>query len=222
MARQLNDLSGKKFGRLRVLRRVPHHFGDHEAKWICVCRCGRKKVIAGYSLSGGYTNSCGCYRRECSRKRAINNTLGLRHGHARRKPGATKTYSAWRSMFQRCYNPKNKGFHRYGGRGIFVAAQFRRFEGFLAYLGEKPKGMSLDRIDNNGAYAPGNVRWATVKTQNLNTRRNRRLTLNGKTLTLKEWCDRLNISQTTIQWRLKAGWPLERTLTTKGKATHVS
>lgn len=221
MARPVNDLSGKKFGRLRVLRRLPPHVGDHGAKWICLCRCGRKKVIPSDCLSAGYTKSCGCYRRECSRKRAIKNPPGLRHGHARRKPGKTRTYSTWSSMLNRCNNPKNKGFHRYGGRGIFVAPQFRRFEGFLAYLGEKPKGMTLDRIDNNGPYAPGNVRWATVGTQNCNTRRNRRLTLNGQTLTLKEWCDRLNISQNTIQWRLKA-WPLERTLTTKGKATHVS
>jgi hypothetical protein len=107
-------------------------------------------------------------------------------------------------MRSRCYNSKHPSFHHYGGRGIDVCEQWRNdFDRFFLDMGERPEGKSLDRIDNELGYFPENCRWATVKEQLNNQRRNRRLTLDGHTQTVSQWSDQLNVAQSTLHKRLK-------------------
>jgi hypothetical protein len=126
-----------------------------------------------------------------------------------------KEYAAWANMKARCSNPKNNTYKHYGGRGIFVDESLSTFEGFLTALGKAPLGTSLDRIDNNGPYAVGNVRWADKLTQMSNRRANRLLTYNGESKTLAEWSRTLGISLQTIWARLNYGHSVERALSTK-------
>jgi len=122
------------------------------------------------------------------------------------------TYHTWTGMKDRCGNRKNKRFHRYGARGISVCDRWESFENFLADMGEKPPGMSLDRIDNNGNYCPENCRWATGKQQARNKSNNTLMTHAGKTQTMQEWSEELGITSSTISWRLQRGWSDEQCL----------
>lgn len=124
-------------------------------------------------------------------------------------------YRAWLGAKSRCYNPKTPHFHNYGGRGIYMADEWRHnFKRFYADMGPQPVGKSLDRIDNNGPYGPGNCRWATHLEQCRNTRANRRLTFNGLTQTATDWADHVGLRKTTLMERLYKGWTVERALTT--------
>ena len=105
-------------------------------------------------------------------------------------------------MMARCFDQSNKKYDNYGGRGITVCDQWLQFENFYADMGERPKGLTIERIDNNGHYESGNCRWATWKEQANNTRRNRRITFGGESLTLTEWARRLSISPSTLHGRL--------------------
>jgi hypothetical protein len=115
-------------------------------------------------------------------------------------------------MLQRCTNPKNPSFERYGGRGITVCERWRDFAAFQADMGEPPAGLTLDRKDNDLGYQPENCRWATDAEQTRNTRRNRRLTLDGRTQCMSDWARELGIRQQLISRRLSDGWPVERAL----------
>lgn len=124
-------------------------------------------------------------------------------------------------MKQRCKNPKNSFYSSYGGRGIKVSQEFESFTEFFAHIGPRPVGLTLDRIDNDGDYAPGNVRWATPQAQMLNRSDNTRLTLNGLTKTMCEWSRELGISQSAICQRLyKLKWSVEKALTTPVMTMH--
>jgi hypothetical protein len=133
------------------------------------------------------------------------------HGHTRRldKP-STKTYECWRGMRERCLNPRSKNFPQYGGRGIRVCERWQDFENFLADMGEKPVGTSIDRVDMNGNYELSNCRWVTSKDQARNRRTNIRLSISGETLCVKEWSERGGISYGTILDRISAGWDHKR------------
>lgn len=133
----------------------------------------------------------------------------IHHGHA---PGHSPSpeYVCWQSMRDRCANPKNRSFADYGGRGITVCAEWERsFAAFLAAVGPKPSpAHSIDRIDNERGYEPGNVRWATRTEQNRNKRNARMVTLDGITRTVPEWCVHFGISIKTFDSRTRAGWPI--------------
>lgn len=126
----------------------------------------------------------------------------------------TSTYSVWATMKARCSNCNNANYHNYGGRGITVSDSWQKFENFYADMGERPEGMSLDRIDNDKGYSADNCRWASVKQQMRNTRINNWITFNGKTQILKDWADELGLSEQVIHRRLnKCGWSVEDALT---------
>lgn len=117
-----------------------------------------------------------------------------------------KEYMVWKGIFSRCYNPTTKGYHRYGGRGIKVCERWRSFINFLDDMGERPEGMTLDRINNDGDYEPGNCRWATYQQQAQNKSTNVNITINGETHCLAEWSRRSGISDSVLRKRLNDGW----------------
>lgn len=150
------------------------------------------------------------YQANWAIKRGINSGNCKKCSNAFRTHGKsrTKIYQIWLAMRQRCYHLTNKQYKYYGGRGIKVCDKWKKFENFFADMGERPEGLSLDRIDNNGNYCPENCRWATRKEQSRNTGRNIRITLNGKTKVLKDWAKDTGINYYTLRGRLRKGWSI--------------
>jgi len=203
------DLTNQRFGKLLVLgpfKKGPGRQRGFEYSWLCRCDCGVEKYIKQEYLRSGKTNSCGCLRRETMAAKQF------KHGYSR-----TRTYRSWQRIKQRCHDSNNPAYRDYGGRGIQMCSRWRdSFENFLADMGECPgDDFSIERIDNNAGYVPNNCRWATAKGQARNTRRNRILELDGKSLCLAEWVEITGIKRTTITQRLDAcGWTVEEALTT--------
>lgn len=161
-------LPGMRFGRLTVdgvFRKTVDGSKKTTRYASCICDCGQKKDALGHKLFNGSIKSCGCWRREHAA------SLALRHGHATRSGGMSRTYKAWLSMRNRCHYEGDIGFKYYGGRGIRVCERWMNsFENFLEDMGEVGDGMSLDRVDVNGNYEPENCRWSDQKTQRENQR----------------------------------------------------
>jgi hypothetical protein len=166
------NMDGERFGRLIVLRT-----GEQSARgplYECRCDCGTVKAVNGRDLRKGHVNSCGCLRRELTSARMRESPPRLRHGHAKER---TRAYQIWRSMVARCSNPNRSDWSYYGGRGITVCDRWRIFEHFLEDMGEPQPGLTIDRINGEGNYEPGNCRWATRATQAANRRRTNRLSV---------------------------------------------
>lgn len=199
---------GQRFGRLVTIAEAARKGIDRA--WSCVCDCGASLDIRAGALRTGNTRSCGCLRREQLGDRART------HGQS-----GTPTYVTWTSMITRCTNPRVRIWPYYGGRGIAVCDRWRSFEAFLEDMGERPSlGHSIDRIDPNGHYEPGNCRWATDREQASNRRprrTSRMLTAFGKTQTLAAWARETGLGRVTITQRLKRGWSIERALETSTK-----
>lgn len=176
------------------------------ALWLCQCECGTTREVNGTKLRRGGLISCGlCQPR-----------LG---GPPKHGMSGTPLYRRWLSMIGRCTLPSQANYDRYGGRGISVCDRWRKFELFAEDMGESFKpGLTLDRIDGDGNYEPGNFRWATHKEQQRNTTRNRILTWSGRSLTVAEWAEELGINRNTIGVRIHRGWPVERVLGTPGRS----
>lgn len=190
------DLTGARFGSLTVVQFVGYQQG--RAFWLTRCDCGNERTVRANSLLTGRSQSCGC-----------NRAGYLRHGYAR-TGHKSATYKIWVVMRTRCNNPNFPKYPRYGGRGIRVCERWDRFENFLADMGERPAGMSIDRIDNDGDYCPENCKWSTNKEQSRNQRWTVRLTYNGETKTRQEWCEIHGIKLSTFRHRLSRGWTLDQ------------
>lgn len=145
------DLSGKVFGELTVIERAASQRGN--THYLCRCTCGSTKTILAKNLQNGRTKTCGCLRGT------------EQHGYR-----YTSTYRSWISTRQRCTNPKATGYKNWGGRGITVCERWDKFSNFLIDMGERPPGTTLERLDNDGDYEPGNCIWATYKQQAKNRR----------------------------------------------------
>lgn len=198
----LVDLSGQRYGRLLVVQRVA---AVRPVAWRCRCDCGKHKDVRSGQLRSGKTRSCGCI--------AMERIARLRRSHGK---SGTPEYKIWKDIKKRCRNPNHAAYRLYGGRGIAVAPEWEdSFESFLSAVGSRPSpAHSIDRIDNSKGYQPGNVRWATQPEQNRNTRQNRRLTHNGRTMTLTDWASEVGINSRTLWSRVAVyGWSTSDALT---------
>lgn len=199
------DLSGQRFGKWLVLHRDESRQRCSDAYWICRCDCGAEHPVTGNRLRVGRSRSC----KSCSQQV---------HGHTRFGRKSTE-FSVWSDMIRRCSDPKRKRYADYGGRGIVVCERWLSFENFLADMGPRPEGTSLDRLFNDHDYAPTNCRWRTRREQARNARSNRPLELNGITKILCVWAEELGVDPRTISKRLKRGWSVARALTGPSRAT---
>lgn len=185
MARPTHDLHGKVFGRLTVWSKATSGKGG-ASRWDCLCVCGTFTTAYATSLIYGNTKSCGCLAKEMASVRITSLTpeqrLGrLTHG-ASRRGALTPTFKIWLGISKRCYQKTDKNYPDYGGRGIRVCKRWRGptgYANFLADMGEKPDGMSIDRKNNDLGYSPSNCRWATAKEQRANRRPLANMLTNG-------------------------------------------
>lgn len=235
MAEVIVPQIGDKFGRWIVVgETIKIQRTDKEGKRsgyrykVCVeCSCDKKTKATKdlHSLRGGGTLSCGCWRSEVCRNKVL--THGKRH---------TPEYNVWCHIKARCFNPKNRSYHDYGGRGITMCDRWKNdFESFLEDVGVRPEGKeSIDRVDNLLGYSCGkcdhckkmgwqmNCKWADRIEQNRNKRSNRMLTCDGVTKPLQDWANGLGVNHTTIIGRLKRGWSVKDAVTTPPKYNSIA
>lgn len=192
------NLVGMRFGRLKVIS-FSRTGKRRKSRWLCRCECGNEIEVEGYSLKSGNTKSCGCLRNEKTRKRR------LKHGKSK-----TSIYRIWASMIGRCERKTDQKYPDYGARGICVCKRWHDFELFYADVSQLANfgnaGYSLDRIDNEGNYELGNIRWATAKQQGRNKRNNHRIEINGEQMTIAQAVEQYQVNEVTILSRIKAGY----------------
>ena len=202
---KLIDLTGKRFGRLTVIRKAEDFSnGNHtHHKWVCKCDCGKEKIVSGESLRNGSSKSCGCLFLEKTRKHCGSHE---------------KLYYVWNGMKQRCYNKNSTHYKNYGARGISVCNEWKNsyesFRNWAVKNGYK-EGLEIDRINNNGNYCPDNCRMITHFDQQSNKRTNKFITFNGETKTLSQWARYLGIKPNSLIYRIK-NYGIEKSLSLKG------
>ena len=196
------DLTGRVFGRLVVIALIRNR------RWLVRCECETEFQIVTSRLVSGHVKSCGCLSRDLFLEVA---KCPSRSTHGK---SYSPTYTTWKMMLQRTMNPKDPSWHKYGGRGIKVCERWLTFENFLADMCERPEGTTIEREDNNGNYEPDNCKWATSKEQANNTRQNVVIEFQGQRKTLAQWVETTGLSRKALDWRLNAGWGVERMLTT--------
>lgn len=207
---KLIDLTGKRYNRLTVIAVNGKDKNGHPL-WECCCDCGNTCFVTGSRLRSGNTGSCGCLHSEQLTER------NTKHGKS-----GSHIYKIYKDMKSRCQNTKNKEYKNYGDRGIKVCNEWlveSGFENFYKWAMENgyKEDLTIDRIDVNGNYEPGNCRWATQKEQQNNKRNNHKIELNGEIHTIAEWSEITGIKQSMIEARLRVlKWPAKKALTLMG------
>jgi hypothetical protein len=198
---------GARFGRLVCLGPT-----EDSGRWKFQCDCGSPVKETWHNpVRRGIVQSCGCLWKET-----------VPGNNKRHDKTGSRIYRLWSMMLDRCQNPRNRAYPRYGGRGIYVCESWKVFDNFYADMGDRPDGLSLNRIDNDGPYAPWNCEWATNTTQGRNRTNNRLLTLNGKTQPMSSWAEELGINKATLNTRIQRGWNDEEALTTPVRKVSVA
>lgn len=200
------NLSGKRFHRLLVIEQAEDYIapcGKIQTRWKCVCDCGKEKIVTTISLTSGGSKSCGCRRNELIVK--YNTDHGLSY---------SKAYRTWARIKDRCFNPNSDSYEYYGGRGITVCERWMEFKNFFSDMGHPPTTKhTINRIDNNGNYEPGNCEWSTHSDQMRNTRVNRIFSRNGETKCAAEWAEIFGMDYHFLMGRIKKGWDFKDALT---------
>lgn len=192
------DLVGSKFGRLSVIERNGSSKGK-EALWKCKCDCGGTAIVSTNDLRRGHTKSCGCLQIERTMK------ISTKHGMSK-----DNLFFSWNMMKSRCFRKSDKHFNDYGNRGITVCDEWKNsFQAFYDYVSQLQhfgeEGYSLDRINNDGNYEPGNVKWSTMTEQCRNRRNNIIVNVDGKNITLPELSEITGVNYNTLYSRYKKG-----------------
>ena len=204
-------LDGERFGRLSVvgIAEKPPNSKNRHSRWLCRCDCGNMVVVASDKLTNGNTKSCGCLRLEVSTEKI--KKYGKPHiTHGKSKD---RLYNIYNHMKARCYNAKNRKYKDYGGRGITICEEWRNsFEAFhtWAMANGYSDDLTIDRINVNGNYCPGNCRWATQKEQQNNKRMNHKVVYCGEEVTLAQLSEKTGVPMGTLWWRVKHGWKDEQ------------
>ena len=197
------NLKGKNFNSLKVLSFDSNKKG--RTYWKCQCDCGKICIVEAYKIKSGHTKSCGCLG-DANRK-------NLQENSAKHQKTNTKLYRVWQNMKRRCYTPSASAYKHYGARGIVVCEEWKNdfisFYNWAIDNGYK-ENLTIDRIDVNGNYEPGNCRWATKKEQANNKRNNNFIKYKDKKLSINQWSEETGIKRGTIAWRLKNNFPLEK------------
>lgn len=195
---------GSKHGLWTVVSKAPAR-NTIKLRWHCVCACGAEAVVGHNNLRSGSSKSCGCQKRRL-----------LAEKHTTHGMNRTPTHYSWLNMISRCRHKSSPSYKEYGGRGIAVCPEWQGptgFATFLAHMGERPSGMTLDRIDTNGNYEPSNCRWATNGVQARNKRHSRFVTYAGETLPLADWATRCGIYRSKLHTRIfTLNWPIGQAL----------
>jgi hypothetical protein len=202
---RMRDLRGHRSGRLVAIQPI-RRLGRHIV-WSCQCDCGKRSEVSAQSLVRRTTKSCGCFKREL----AAENSRRRMTTHGR---SGTLEYGIWSTIIDRCENQKSRSYADYGARGIAMCSEWRQsFERFIHDMGPRPSANhSVERIDNDKGYSPGNCRWATSVEQGANKRNNRILSFRGEQKTISQWSRVLGVSPASIRSRLGRGWTVDQTL----------
>ena len=195
-----NDLKGRKFGEWTVIKRGSKTSSGNQ-NWICKCLCGRKFEVRGYTLKSGASTKCKHCVVPYSKTKYTKDPIKI----------------VWRGMKQRCYNENHQAFNHYGGRGIEICSEWLEEPSIFynwAYVNGYGEGMSIERINNNEGYSPGNCKFIPMSGQSMHRRTNNYIEINNETKTLGEWCKEYNIKRSTASSRIQRGWSPEKAITT--------
>ncbi len=210
-----NDLTGKRFGRLTVIKQVKSYVspkGIPNIQWLCRCDCGNETIVRSGALTTGHTQSCGCYGIEMGKIATVKHLQSY-----------TRLYRVWAAMKQRCYNPNSSSYNAYGGRGITVCddwiddfVPFYEWAMTNGYNPDAPRGeCTIDRIDNDKGYSPDNCRWISSEKQANNKQQTVWVEMNGEKKSLKQWCDIYQINYGCVIHRIHSmGWDAIKAITT--------
>lgn len=204
-------LKNKKFGRLTAIK----FWGSKNGRsfWIVQCDCGKKVIKGTWNLVSGRTKSCGCLKLEIGKK------INFIHGF-----GGTRFYHIWHGILKRCHNVNSESYLKYGGRGIkclwnsFLEFKKDMYKSYLFHIKKHgEKDTTINRINNNGHYSKDNCKWSTFKEQAQNRKTSRLIYYKNRVQSLAAWAEELKINDSTISFRLKNGWSIEKALSTKSR-----